>query len=164
MSERRWRSAANRPSRQARRGWASLCREPSLKNRTASPRATKIQQPKNSPLAPTSSPAPPPPKNPSPCSPRIKRKPPPGFFGPNPGQFGSESGHFGSILGFPGEKSHRFGPHFPLPEAPSAPGDVQKLHLPTHAHKRTPFTPLPQSHTNYRMFITFTSKNIPLSL
>ena len=45
VSERRWRSAANRPSRQARRGWASLYEAPSQKKNHL-PRATKIQQPK----------------------------------------------------------------------------------------------------------------------
>ena len=153
VSERRWRSAANRPSRQARRGWASLYEAPSQKKNHL-PRATKIQQPKNSPLAPTSSPAPPPPKNPSPCSPRIKRKPPPGFFGPNPGQFGSEPGffgpnpgqfgsepgYFGSILGrfqaSPGQNRTNFGPRSPSREPPP-PREMCKNFTSQPAHANT---------------------------
>ena len=110
-------------------------------------------------------------QKPLPLLPQANHEPPPGFFGPNPGHFGSDSGYFGSepgyfgsIPGFPGPKSRRFGPRFLLPGAPSAPGDVQKLRLSSSAHNRAPSTLISRSRTNYRVFITFTSKNTPLSL
>ena len=93
---------------------------------------------------------PPSPKNPSPCSPRIKRKPPPGFFGPNLGQFGSKVGYFGSLLGrfrtFPG-KIAPFCPHSPSQKPPPPRAMCKKLHLPARSHEHTFFTPsFPKSH------------------
>ena len=136
-----------------------------------SPRATKIQQPKIFPHSNKTSPNTFPAQKSLPTLPRANHEPTPGFFGPNQGQFGSDSGYFGSepgyfgsIPGFPGPKSRRFGPRFLLPGAPSAPGDVQKLRLSSSAHNRAPSTLISRSRTNYRVFITFTSKNTPLSL
>ena len=160
VSERRWRSAANRPSRQARRGWASLYEAPSQKKNHL-PRATKIQQPKNSPLAPTSSPAPPPPKNPSPCSPPSQTLADSGFFGPNTGQFGSEPGYFGSILGFSGSKSGRFGPPSP-PGNPSPHRETCKNFTSQPAHLNAPsFSRFPKITQNIGCLSQITP-NLPL--
>ena len=152
VSERRWRSAANRPSRQARRGWASLYKAHSLKKRTTSRVQQKFNSPKFS-LTPTS-----PPQRHLPFPQKIPPHAPPsqtladsGFFGPNTGQFGSDSGYFGSILGrfwaFPGQNHAVLGPTPPSLE-PSLPrGDVQKLHLPLSARGRSLFTSLSQIYT-----------------
>ena len=113
-------------------------------------------------------PTPPFPQKIPPHAPPSQPRSDPGFFGPiwirsgllgvrnglfwvdsrlsraKPGPIWVRTGLFwvdsGSIPGFPGPEPRRFGPRFPLPGAPSAPRDVQKLHLPAHAHKRTPST------------------------
>ena len=163
MSERQWRSAANRPSRQARRGWASLYEAPSQKKNHL-PRATKIQQPKNSPLAPTSSPAPPPPKNPSPCSPPSQTLADSGFFGPNTGQFGSEPGYLGLIPGFPGPESHQFWPPFPLSGSPLCPGKLCKNFTSQPAHLNAPsFSRFPKITQNIGC-LSQIAPNLPLSV
>ena len=108
-----------------------------------SPRATKIQQPKNFTLDPAQ---------------KISPHSLPSQTRANPGPIWVRTGlfrvAFGSLLDFPGSKSRRFGPHFPLPEAPSAPGDVQKLHLPARSRERTFFTPISQNRTKYNIIIT----------
>ena len=161
MSERRWRSAANRPSRQARRGWASLYEAPSQKKNHL-PRATKIQQPKNflpriNPLTTT-----------SPCSPEPTMARSQAFSGQaraNLGQKWAILGRFWVDFGLSRAKIAPFLPPIPPPgEPPSSPGDVQKLHLPLSACGRILFILIFQNHTNYRIFVTFTSKNAPLSL
>ena len=150
VSERRWRSAANRPSRQARRGWASLYEAPSQKKNHL-PRATKIQQHKNfllriNPLTTTS-----PHEKSLPVLSPDQTQAAPGLFRAKPGPIWVRIGPFrvdsGSIPGFPGPEPRRFGPHSPLPGSPSSPGDVQKLHLPTRAPKRTSPIPISQIHT-----------------
>ena len=107
-------------------------------------------------------------QKPSPRSPPSQTLADSGFFGPNTGQFGSEPGYFGSLLGrflaFPGQNRTVLGPRFPLPGSPSAPGDVQKLHLPARAHKRTLSTAIPQNRTKYNIIITNSPKFTPLSL
>ena len=135
-----------------------------------SPRATKIQQPKNFLLTYEPSPTTPPlgTKKSLPTLPQANREPTPGFFGPNPGHFGSELGYLGSILGrfqvFPGQNRADLAPVSPSPGAPSAPGDVQKLHLPARAPKRTLSTAIPQNRTKYNIIITNSPKFTPLSL
>ena len=157
MSERRWRSGANRPSRQARRGWASLYEAPSQKKNHL-PRATKIQQHKNfllriNPLTTTS-----PHEKSLPVLSPDQTQAAPGLFRAKPGPIWVGIGlfgvDFGSILGFPGPKSRRFGAHSPLSAAPSTPGDVQKLHLSCRAPKRTSPTLISQIHTKSRYIIT----------
>ena len=163
VSERRWRSAANRPSRQARRGWASLYKAHSLKKRTTSRVQQKFNSPKISSRESISHNAISQHQKTLPTLPRAKPGPIPGFFGPNAGQFGSEPGYFGSILGrfraFLGQNRAVLGP---IP--PSAPGDVQKFHLPTRAPKRTLSTAIPQNRTKYNTIITNSPKFTPLSL
>ena len=164
MSERRWRSAANRPSRQARRGWVSLYEAPSQKKNHL-PRATKIQQPKIFPHSNKTSPTPSPHKT-LPTSPQTKPEPTQ-LFRAKPGQFGSEPGYFGSILGrfraFPGQNHAVLG-LLPSRKPLSSPGDVQKLHLPAHAPNRTLSTLISQIRTKYHYIITNNSKFTPLSL
>ena len=143
MSERRWRSAANRPSRQARRGWVSLYEAPSQKKNHL-PRATKIQQPKIFPHSNKTSPNTFPAQKPLPTSPQTKPEPTPGFFGPNPGQFGSEPGYFGSILGrfraFPGQNHAVLG-LLPLPETPLLTGRRAKTSPPSPRTQSHPLHP-----------------------
>ena len=140
VSERRWRSAANRPSRQARRGWAALYEAPSQKKNHL-PRATKIQQPKIFPHSNKTSPNTFPAQKSLPTLPRSPPGSTPGFFGPNPGQFGSEQGYFGSLLGrfqaFPGQNHTVLGPVSPFPGAHLRPGRRAKTSPPspcTQAH------------------------------
>ena len=166
MSGRRWRSAANRPSRQARRGWASLYEAP-LKKRTTSRVQQKFNSPKISSRESTLSQQSPRTKNPPhapPSQPRVA----PGLFRAKPGPIWVRIGPFrvdsGSIPGFPGPEPRRFGPHSPLPGSPSSPGDVQKLHLLARASKRALFPPISKNRTKYNIIITNNSKFTPLSL
>ena len=163
VSERRWRSAANRLRRQPRRGWASLYEAPSQKKNHL-PHATKIQQPKNFTPAPTSPPAPPPHKKSLPTlppEPNIGRL---GLFRAKHGPIWVRTGLFRVDFGLFRVKIGPFWASFPSREPLSSPGDVQKLHLPARAPKRTLFLTLSQNHTKYRVFITNNSKFTPLSL
>ena len=167
MSERRWRSAANRPSRQARRGWASLYEAPSQKKTTC-----RVQQKFNSPkffLTPTRHPPTPSPhKNPSPHPPRPNPSRPRAFSGQtraNLGQNRAISGRFWVDSRLPRARiAPILAPVSPLGEPPLPREIVQKLHLPARASKRTLFLTLSQNHTKYRVFITNNSKFTPLSL
>ena len=140
MSERRWRSVANRPRRQPRRGWASLYEAPSQKKNHL-PRATKIQQPKNFlprinlPQRHLSAP-----KNP-PHAPPSQPWADPGLFRAKPGPIWVRTGLFwvdsGSIPGFPGPESHQFWPPFPLSGSPLCPGKLCKNFTSQPAHANT---------------------------
>ena len=144
------RAPLGRRTRAGRRdGGGPLYMKPPLKKRTT----CRVQQKFNSPKILPSPPQrhlPFPQKIP-PLTPPSQPWADPGLFWAKPGpiwvRFGLFWVAFGSLLDFPGSKSRRFGPHFPLPEAPSAPGDVQKLHLPARSHEHTFFTPsFPKSH------------------
>ena len=146
VSERRWRSAANRPSRQARRGWASLYEAPSQKKNHL-PRATKIQQPKNFlprinlPQRHLSAPKKPP------HAPPSQPWADPGLFRAKPGPIWVRSGLFRVDFGLFRVKITPFWAPFPPPGSPSAPGDVQKFHLPTRAPNRSPSTSISKIRT-----------------
>ena len=134
-----------------------------------SPRATKIQQPKNFLLTYEPSPTTPPlgTKKSLPTLSRANHGPIPDFFGPNQGQFGSDSGYFGSepgyfgsIPGFPGQNHAVLGPVSPSREPLSAPGNVQKLHPPVRASKRTLFPKI----THNNALLSQIIPNSPLSV
>ena len=108
------------------------------------------------------------PKNPSPRSPKPTVSRPRAFSGQtraNLGQNRAILGRFWVDSRLSRAKITLFWAPFPPSLEPtSAPGDVQKLHLSSSAHNRAPSTLISRSRTNYRVFITFTSKNTPLSL
>ena len=148
MSERRWRSAANRPSRQARRGWASLYEAPSQKKNHL-PHATKIQQPKNflpriNPLTTIS-----PYKKSSPRSPEPTTGRPRAFSGQtraNLGQNRAISGRFWVDSGLSWARTAPFWAPFPPPGEPLLPGRCAKTSPPnpsTQAHLPHPDFPNP---------------------
>ena len=139
VSERRWRSAANRPSRQARRGWASLYEAPSQKKNHL-PRATKIQQPKNFTPAPTSPPAPPPHKKSLPTLLRANHGSTPGFFGPiwvGFGLFWVKVGLFRVDSGLSRVKTAPFWAPLPLPSTPPPPRGMCKNFISQPARTNT---------------------------
>ena len=144
VSGRQWRSAANRPSRQARRGWASLYEAPSQKKNHL-PRATKIQQPKkflpriNLPQRHL------PAQKIPPHAPPSQPWPDPRLFRAKPGPIWVRTGlfwvAFGSIPGFPGPKSRCFGPRFPLPWSPPPPRETCKNFTSQPVHPSAPSPP-----------------------
>ena len=171
VSGRRWRSAANRPSRQARRGWASLYKAHSLKKRTTSRVQQKFNSPKISSRESISHNAISQHQKTSPRSPEPTVGRPRAFSGQtraNLGQKwaigGQKRAFSGRFWAFPGQNHAVFAPHFPLPGSPSAPGAVQKFHLPTRAPNRTSPTPISQNRTKYNIIITNSPKFTPLSL
>ena len=99
-----------------------------------------------------------------PMLPRVNHGPIPGFFGQTRANLGQNRAIWGRFRAFPGQNRADLAPISPSQESSSAPGDVQKIHLPARARKHGPSIPISQSCTKYRVFITFTSKNIPLSL
>ena len=90
-------------------------------------------------------------KNPSPCSPRIKRKITRAFSGQTrviSGQNRAILGRFWVDSGLSWARTAPFwAPFSPSRESPSTPGDVQKLHLPLSARGRSLFTSLSQIYT-----------------
>ena len=118
VSERRWRSAANRPSRQARRGWASLYEAPSQKKNHL-PRATKIQQPKkflpriNLPQRHL-----PARKIPPRALPGSNASRPRAFSGQTRANLGQKWAILGRFRAFPGQNRTNLGPRSPSREPP----------------------------------------------
>ena len=167
MSERRWRSAANRPRRQPRRGWET-------EKTSQMKQASRVQQKFNSPkisLLPNESlptPTPPFPQKIPPHAPPSQPRSDPGFFGPiwirsgllgvrnglfwvdsrlsraKPGPIWVRTGLFwvdsGSIPGFPGSKSCCFGPPSP-PGNPSPHRETCKNFTSQPEHPSAPSPP-----------------------
>ena len=136
MSERRWRSAANRPSRQARRGWASLYEAPSQKKNHL-PRATKIQQHKNfllriNPLTTTS-----PHEKSLPVLSPDQTQAAPGLFRAKPGPIWVRNGLFWIDSGFSRAKTAPIWAPVPPPGNPLRPG---------RRAKTSPLMPRTQAH------------------
>ena len=154
VSERRWRSAANRPSRQARRGWET-------EKTSQMKQACRVQQKFNSPKI-----LPPPQQAPQHLLPtkNLSPLPPESDTGQSRANLGQNRAISGRFWAFPGQNRAVLGLLPPSRVPSSVPGNVQKLHLPARAYKHDPSTSISKIYTKQHLIITNNSKFTPLSL